>query len=269
MHTAWFMYQLDCFELPYPYRYLTFCCPGFLCTRFGEQFVTFLDKDIVPRWMSSEIYSNLARGTFHQDVVLDMGVILCDSYLRTYTYGIYYVMLTKRINLIIFILSIILIYFCTRENVLKYTSTLKLHVTENVERVEEQSDTESQVISQTKISYTEAGFKSYLTLARSFQYQRQWYIVYTQIIIWKPKKGLLDGQLYSFFGTGDLTQRNITEEEVSNIILHVLKKKHAKSEQIQKKFRRTERWPFNKRWFVGELLFLQKPGIWSVYYHQA
>ena len=110
--------------------------------------------------MSSEIYSNLARGTFHQDVVLDMGVILCDSYLRTYTYGIYYVMLTKRINLIIFILSIILIYFCTRENVLKYTSTLKLHVTENVERAEEQSEAESQVISQTKIGYTEAGFKT-------------------------------------------------------------------------------------------------------------
>ena len=176
-YRSFFMHiSLICFKLSHPNRYSTFCCPGFLCTRFGEQFVTFLDKDIVPRWMSSEIYSNLARGTFHQDVVLDMGVILCDSYLRTYTYGIYYVMLTKRINLIIFILSIILIYFCTRENVLKYTSTLKIyfnHVTENVERVEEQSETESQVISQTKISYTEAGFKSYLTLARSFQYQRQ------------------------------------------------------------------------------------------------
>ena len=96
----------------------------------------------------------------------------------THTYGILtvyiiYVMFTKRINLIIFILSIILIYFCTRENFLKYTSTLKLQVTENVRRAEEQSETESQVISQTKISYTEAGFKSYLTLARSFQYQRQ------------------------------------------------------------------------------------------------
>jgi len=75
----------------------------------------------------------------------------------THTYGIYYVMLTKRINLIIFILSIILIYFCSRENFL--TSTLKLQKTENNRRADEQSETESQVISQTKISYTEAGFE--------------------------------------------------------------------------------------------------------------
>ena len=68
---------------------------------------------------------------------------------------------------------------------------------------------------------------------------------------------MLDGQQYSFFGTSDLTKRNITEEEVGHIILHELKKKHTDSVSIYENLRRTERWPFNKRWFIGEFCFLR------------
>ena len=68
----------------------------------------------------------------------------------------------------------------------------------------------------------------------------------------KPKKGLIDGQLYSFFGTGYMmTQQNITEEEVSNYVLKQIYKKHAKVESIENNLKRTERWSFNKRWFIG------------------
>ena len=66
-------------------------------------------------------------------------------------------MLSKRIYLIIFLLCIILFYSWTRKNLFKGDSTLKLEKTENVES-KNKSETQSQVISQTKISYTEAGF---------------------------------------------------------------------------------------------------------------
>ena len=66
-------------------------------------------------------------------------------------------MLSKRIYLIVFLLCIILFYSWTRKNLLKGGSTLKLENSENVES-KNKSETQSQVISQTKISYTEAGF---------------------------------------------------------------------------------------------------------------
>ena len=71
-------------------------------------------------------------------------------------------MLTKRIYLIIFILCLSLIYFCIRESTFIqafsiYTSTLKSQKTEDVRSSEDQSDTEFQVISQTKTSYSEEG----------------------------------------------------------------------------------------------------------------
>ena len=95
--------------------------------------------------------------------------------------------------------------------------------------------------------------KIYPTLAWSFKHYRLWSIACAlNVIFKKPKKGLLDGQQYSFFGTCDLTKRNITEDEVSHIILNQLKKKHADSVSIYENLRKTERWPFNKRWFIGE-----------------
>ena len=71
----------------------------------------------------------------------------------------------------------------------------------------------------------------------------------------KPWKGLLEGQLYSFFGTGDLASRNLTEDEVREDILQKMSERNLKEfEIIKKNIKRTERWGFNKRWFVGKFL---------------
>ena len=64
-------------------------------------------------------------------------------------------MLTKRIYLLTFILNIISFYFCIIENIFNYTSTLKSRKPEDVRRSEDQSNTEFQVVSQNKKTYTE------------------------------------------------------------------------------------------------------------------
>ena len=75
----------------------------------------------------------------------------------------------------------------------------------------------------------------------------------------KPWKGLLEGQLYSFFGTGDLASRNLTEDQVREDILQEMSGRNLKEfEIIKKNIKRTERWGFNKRWFVGKFLILQR-----------
>ena len=67
-------------------------------------------------------------------------------------------------------------------------------------------------------------------------------------------EGLLEGQLYSFFGTGDLTSRNLSEDQVQDIILHRISERESQNYQnIEKNFVRTKRWPFNKKWFIGKL----------------
>ena len=68
-------------------------------------------------------------------------------------------------------------------------------------------------------------------------------------------EGLLEGQLYSFFGTGDLTSRNLSEDQVKNIILERISERESKNYQnIEKNLVRTSRWPYNKKWFIGKLV---------------
>ena len=72
-------------------------------------------------------------------------------------------MLTKRIYLLIFILCIILFYFCIRENIFNYTSTLKSRKPEDVRSLKDQSNTEFQVVSQNKKIYTEEIFQKFIS----------------------------------------------------------------------------------------------------------
>ena len=68
-------------------------------------------------------------------------------------------------------------------------------------------------------------------------------------------EGLLEGQLYSFFGTGDLTSRNLSENQVKDIILERISERELHNYQnIEKNFVRTRRWPYNKKWFIGKLV---------------
>ena len=68
-------------------------------------------------------------------------------------------------------------------------------------------------------------------------------------------EGLLEGQLYSFFGTGDLASRNLSENQVKDIILERISERESQNYQnIEKNFVRTRRWPYNKKWFIGKLV---------------
>lgn len=67
-------------------------------------------------------------------------------------------------------------------------------------------------------------------------------------------EGLLDGQFYSFFGTRDLASRNLSENQVKDIILKRISERDSKNFQnIEKNLVRTDRWPYNRKWFIGEL----------------
>ena len=67
-------------------------------------------------------------------------------------------------------------------------------------------------------------------------------------------EGLLEGQFYSFFGTRDLASRNLSDNEVKDIILKRISERDSKNfPNIEKNFVRTERWPYNRKWFIGEL----------------
>ena len=66
-------------------------------------------------------------------------------------------------------------------------------------------------------------------------------------------EGLLEGQFYSFFGTRDLASRNLSENQVKYIILKRISERDSKNIQnIEKNLVRTERWPYNRKWFIGE-----------------
>ena len=66
-------------------------------------------------------------------------------------------------------------------------------------------------------------------------------------------EGLLEGQLYSFFGTGDLASRNLSENQVKNIILEQISQRDTKDyHNIETNLVRTQRWAYNKKWFVGK-----------------
>ena len=71
-------------------------------------------------------------------------------------------------------------------------------------------------------------------------------------------EGLLEGQPYSFFGTGELASRNLSENQVKELILERISERDLKNYQnIEKNLVRTERWPYNKKWFIGELVIEQ------------
>ena len=64
---------------------------------------------------------------------------------------------------------------------------------------------------------------------------------------------LLEGQVYSFFGTADLASRNLSEEKVKDIILERIFERDPKNHKnIERNLVRTERWPYNKKWFIGK-----------------
>ena len=68
-------------------------------------------------------------------------------------------------------------------------------------------------------------------------------------------EGLLEGQFYSFFGTRDLASRNLSEIQVKDIILKQIAERDSKKfPNIEKNLVRTERWPYNRKWYIGEFL---------------
>lgn len=71
---------------------------------------------------------------------------------------------------------------------------------------------------------------------------------------------LLEGQLYSFFGTADLASRNLSGDKVKDIILERIFERDPKNYiNIQRNLVRTERWPYNKKWFIGKFCYAFHP----------
>ena len=65
--------------------------------------------------------------------------------------------------------------------------------------------------------------------------------------------------VYSFFGTRDLTSSNFTEDQVEHLILNQFTNRNHKNFveikkdiNIKKNLIRTEEWPFERKWFVGD-----------------